>query len=89
MDRREIKKLLIDLDLTVGEIAARTDLSRAAVYKYFDGKLQRQERRVAIQGVLRRRGRQIGVRVPELWPSEATRSRAVARLQSLADPLAA
>jgi AcrR family transcriptional regulator len=69
VERREIKKLLIDLDLSVAEIARAVSLSRPAIYKYFDNRLRAPAQRAAIQRVLKRRGRKAKVNVPDLWPS--------------------
>jgi len=72
VNRIEIKKLLLDLDLTVTEIAAHAGgISRIAVWKYFDGKLKNPERRAAIQGCLSERGQARGVFVPVFWPELA------------------
>ncbi|HEX8276051.1 MAG TPA: helix-turn-helix transcriptional regulator [Longimicrobiaceae bacterium] len=68
MERREIKKLLIDLDLSVAEIARRVKLSRNTVYRYFNGGLRSRQQRRRIQLVLSSHGKARQVSVPELWP---------------------
>ncbi len=70
MDRLAIKKLLLDLHLSVAEIARRVGLSRAGVWKYFDGDLQDTSRRAAIQVCLETFGRMHGVAVPKIWTTD-------------------
>jgi AcrR family transcriptional regulator len=64
---RNIKILLIDLDLTVTEIAQAVGLSRQAIYKYFSGQMHRAERRAEIKAVLQRRARQKKMSLPDIW----------------------
>jgi hypothetical protein len=70
MQRSEIKKLLIDLDLTVAEIGALAvgyrggPISRAAVWKYFDGKLTNPFTLASIWAVIEDRARTLGVTLP-------------------------
>lgn len=65
MSPAEIKKLLIDLDLTIAAIGrAVGGLSRAAIWKYFRGDLKNPTTRRRIETVLKRRALEKAVDIP-------------------------
>lgn len=68
MTAREFKKLLVDLDISAAEIGRTVGISKWAVVLYFRGELKNPERRRAILDVLERRARQVGIKLPEIWP---------------------
>lgn len=67
MDRKQFKKLLIDLDLSITEIGAEVNLSRTGVRMYFDSALRDRTRRRQIRAVLARRAREVKVPLPDFW----------------------
>jgi hypothetical protein len=71
MTTAEIKKLLIDLGLTVTDLArgCTPPLSRAAVWKYFAGTLRKPQRRAELESQLRSAAHARQVALPgNLWP---------------------
>lgn len=70
MDEREFKKLLIDLDLSLTEIARRAGVSQWAVTLYFRGDRRSPERRRQIKRILAQRAHEMGYALPEFWPDD-------------------
>lgn len=65
---KDLKKLLIDLDLTQTEVGRAVGISQWAVNRYLCGELKNPDTRRAIKRVLARRARQRHIRLPEIWP---------------------
>jgi AcrR family transcriptional regulator len=77
VEHAEIKKVLIDLDLTVAGLAREVGVSRNTLYRYLHHKLRAESTRAAIQRALNRAARRRGTKAPVLWPS--TRAAAPSR----------
>lgn len=67
MNERDFKKLLIDLNLSITDIALAVGVSRTAVRKYFRGQMHKAERRAAIKAVLAQTARKQKVQLPLFW----------------------
>lgn len=74
MQTAEIKKLLIDLELSVADLArgCSPPVCRATVWKYFDGHLRNTRRRAQLETQLRTAAHERHVPLPaDLWPQPA------------------
>lgn len=72
VEESDFKKLLIDLGLTLSDVARPVGITSWAVTLYFRGKLKAPETRVAIKKVLVRRARRRGIPLPRFWPDSKT-----------------
>ncbi len=71
MDEKAFKKLLIDLDLSLVDVAHSVGVSQWAVTLYFRGNLSAANTRARIKQVLCDRAVVLGITLPSFWEDAA------------------